>query len=229
MSQKMKKYLIELAAVVLVFALGFGAAVGVDAIRTAKKAAAVGGIADGSYTASAPSELGGEVSVTLTYQGGKIVMAEVDVSSQTPAIGGAHKEEYEADIVAKNGAALDSYTGATWTSTAVQKAYDAAMAAAMSGGSDGMKDGEYTAAAVAELPTNPESEVTVTIVIEGGVVVSATVDTSSQTPGIGAGHEAEFEADLVAKNGAAIDGVAGATITSGAIQAAYDACIAQAK
>lgn len=90
---------------------------------TAASTAADGGAADGEYTASAPSDIGGEVSVTIKVSGGKIESATVDVSSQTAGFGADHQADYEEMIVAANGADIDNISGCTLTSDAIKTAY----------------------------------------------------------------------------------------------------------
>ena len=90
----------------------------------------------------------------------------------------------------------------------------------------GLIDGEYTAAAESQL--NWEN-VYVTIVVEDGKIVSADVDTSSQSADIGAAAEPEYEEQILAAQGGKIDGVAGATITSIAVKEAYAEVLKQAE
>ena len=89
----------------------------------------------------------------------------------------------------------------------------------------GLKDGEYTAAAESLL--NFEN-VYVTIVVEGGKIVSVDVDTSSQSADYGAAAEGQFEEQILAANGEKIDGVSGATLTSMAVKEAYEDVLKQA-
>ena len=89
----------------------------------------------------------------------------------------------------------------------------------------GLVDGEYTAAAESLL--NFEN-VYVTIVVEGGKIVSVDVDTSSQSTDYGAAAEPRYEEQILAAQGAAIDGVSGATMTSLAVKEAYADVLRQA-
>ena len=61
----------------------------------------------------------------------------------------------------------------------------------------------------------------VTIVVKDGQVVGVDVDTSSQSADYGAAAEPQFEEQILAANGGAIDGVSGATLTSMAVKEAY--------
>ena len=82
---------------------------------------------DGDFTASAESNIGGDVTVTITVKDGKISAASVDVSTQTVGYGADHQEDYVNMIVEANGAKLDNISGCTMTSMAIQEAYDAAL------------------------------------------------------------------------------------------------------
>jgi fumarate reductase flavoprotein subunit len=81
------------------------------------------GVEGEQFTATAPSDIGGEVSVTITVADGAIVAAEVDVSSQTAGLGADHQADYEEMIVAANGAELDNISGCTVTTDAIKTAY----------------------------------------------------------------------------------------------------------
>jgi succinate dehydrogenase/fumarate reductase flavoprotein subunit len=89
----------------------------------------------------------------------------------------------------------------------------------------GLVDGEYTAEAESLL--NFEN-VSVTIVVEGGKIVSVDVDTSSQSADYGAAAEPQFEEQILDAQGGPIDGVSGATLTSMAVKEAYADVLGQA-
>lgn len=81
-------------------------------------------------------------------------------------------------------------------------------------------DAVYTATAVGM------GDVTVSVGVSGGAVVSASVDTSNETQGIGRDLGEGFAQQIVEKG--SIDAVSGATITSTAVQEALADCLAQA-
>lgn len=86
-------------------------------------------------------------------------------------------------------------------------------------------DGAYTATEQGYL-----SEVTVTVTISGGAIVSVEADASGETPALG-GAAAEQLASAIATAGGTggVDAVSGSTYTSEAVLAAVDSCLAQAK
>jgi fumarate reductase flavoprotein subunit len=116
------KKMISVAAVSVAVAL---ALVGCSGSASSSVAASSEAAATESaqYTASAPSDIGGEVSVTITVADGAISAAEVDVSSQTAGLGADHQADYEEMIVAANGAELDNISGCTLTTDAIKTAY----------------------------------------------------------------------------------------------------------
>ena len=85
-------------------------------------------------------------------------------------------------------------------------------------------DGSYTATAAGYL-----SEVTVTVTITGGKVTSVTADASGETPALG-GAAAQQLAQQLTETGSTsgVDAVSGSTLTSNAVLAAMEDCMAQA-
>lgn len=83
--------------------------------------------------------------------------------------------------------------------------------------------GTYSATA------NGMGKVTVTMTFDANAITAVTVDTSNETQGIANHLGEQFAELLLAAQGAEIDAIAGATITSTAVMAAAKACIEQAK
>ena len=69
--------------------------------------------------------------------------------------------------------------------------------------------------------------VVVTLTVDENGITGVQLDTSGETPGIGASHDEEFIAQVLAQ-GADIDGISGASITSHAIRIAVEKALAQA-
>ena len=88
----------------------------------------------------------------------------------------------------------------------------------------GYVDGTYTATEQGYL-----SEVSVTVTISGGKVSDVAIDASGETPALG-GAAAEQLAETLKASGstAGVDAISGSTMTSDAVLAAMDACLAQA-
>ncbi len=73
-----------------------------------------------------------------------------------------------------------------------------------------------------------ESDVVVTITVDGTTIQDVTVDVSGETQGIGAAIGDEVISQIKAAQSTAIDGVAGATVTSTAVQEALAEALSKA-
>ena len=87
-------------------------------------------VTDGQYTATATGFGNGEVSVTITVEGGAITDALVDTTSQSEGYGADASEGLASQIVEKQSYDLDVVSGATVTRDAVSDATKDAMAQA---------------------------------------------------------------------------------------------------
>ncbi len=172
----------------------------------------------GSYTASAAG-FASDVVVTASFADGALTNLSIDASGETPEYGGAAAEELSAAILAAGGtSSVDAVAGATITSQAVFAAYAdcAAQAGIVSGDS-------YTASA-----EGFESDFVVTATFAEDALVGLTIDASGETPEYGGAAAEELSATILAAGGTdGLDAVAGATITSQAVFAAYADCAAQ--
>ncbi len=81
----------------------------------------------GTYSGTAKGN-GGDVTITLTFENGKITAAEGEGLKETAGLGDKAIEEMTAKMVETNSIDVDSVSGATITSTAVKKAANAALA-----------------------------------------------------------------------------------------------------
>ena len=89
---------------------------------------------------------------------------------------------------------------------------------------DTYADGTYTAAA-----QGYKSEVKVTINITGGKVTNVQINAADETPEVGGKAAESLSTSLLNADGTAgVDAVAGATMTSNAVFAAMNDCLAQA-
>ena len=80
----------------------------------------------GTYEKTAQG-MGGDVRVTITVDEANITAAQVDVSCETPGYGFDHQQDFEQRILAGNGEAIDTVTGCTVSSNAVNNALAAAL------------------------------------------------------------------------------------------------------
>lgn len=91
-----------------------------------EEALALGPYQDGSYTASAQG-FGGDVTVTVTIQGGYIADITVDDASGEDAAYFSMAEGILEDILAAQSAEVDTVSGATFSSTGLKNAVAAAL------------------------------------------------------------------------------------------------------
>ena len=146
-------------------------------------ALAEGTYTPGTYTASATGHEEG-VTVTVTVDESSITEVSIDVSNETPAIGGMAGEALTAQVLEAQGAEIDGVSGASETSAAVRRAVAEALAQAK--GSDGT--GEKTAVADGTYSgTAPSfgllSQMTCEVTFENGAIkdVKVTEESDSQT------------------------------------------------
>ena len=108
---------------------------------------AEGGYTPGTYTGEAEGM--GHVTVSVTVDENGITAVELDTSGETATIGGAHDEEFIAQVLEK-GADIDGISGASITSRAIRLAVEQALAqagGAQAGEKAPVADGTYTAKA----------------------------------------------------------------------------------
>lgn len=108
-------------------ALGVAAA-GILGGSTIALAEEAGTYTPGTYSATAQGI--GTVTVTMTFDAESITAVEVDVSNETPTIGGLYGEDLGQAILDAQSADIDAISGATTTSEAVKKAAAACIAQA---------------------------------------------------------------------------------------------------
>lgn len=224
MNAKAKMIRRNIVMAVAIVAMGLSLSLYISNTGTVPAADNAAAYTDGTYTASAQGCVS-EVSVTVTVIGGKVTNVAVDASNETPALGGAAAETLAATLTEKGTTSgVDAVSGSTMTSDAVFAAMDDCLAQAAGGASAGYADGTYTASAQGCV-----SEVSVTVTISGGKVTEVAIDASNETPALG-GAAAETLAEALTEAGSTsgVDAVSGSTMTSDAVFAAMDDCLAQA-
>ena len=96
--------------------------------ETTESAEETDAAAEGTTLTGTAKGFGGDVTVTLTMDGDKIVAASIEGKDETPAVGGAALETLEKQIVEAGSDEIDGVSGATLTSTGVKEAVKAALA-----------------------------------------------------------------------------------------------------
>ena len=167
-----------------------------------------------------------EVSVTATFDAnGAVETIEIGSAEETPGFGTrcAEDEAFLNQFIGKTapftaGENVEVLSGATVTSNAVIDALNQLASAPASAG-----------AAVTGTAQGFQSEVTVTLTVDGGKIASIVIDSSNETPGFGT-RCAEDEAFLAQFAGqsspVSVDVLAGATVTSNAVIKAVEAALA---
>ncbi len=196
-----------------------------------------------------------DVTVTLTVDGGVITSIKVDSAAETSGFGTrcGEDEAFLNQFVGKNftpdvGEGIDALSGATVTSNAVVDAINNAMgvdvaveevpadttasATASATGTAEEAPAAEAAAPVTGTAKGFQSEVTVTITVDDGVITAIKVDSAAETSGFGTrcGEDEAFLNQFVGKNftpdvGEGIDVLSGATVTSNAVVDAINAAM----
>lgn len=171
--------------------------------------APAGDLKAGTYHGEAQG-FGGTVKAEVTVDAAGIVDVKLTGEGETPAIGGAALEALAASAKEK-GADLDGVTGATYTSNAAREAVKAALMGVS--GSGTVADGKYTVNAVGH-----EGTIVVTTMFQGGKIKSVTINSQSETEGVGTYAIDRMPARIVEAQSVNVDAVGGATVTSTAIK-----------
>ncbi|MBQ1490727.1 MAG: FMN-binding protein, partial [Blautia sp.] len=247
----LKKALIALGgSIVLVAGLH-----GLDALATniaqsmrAANMTPAGEFTPGTYTGEAKGI--GTVKVSLTFNETNLMEAEIDTSEETPDIGGVATETLKQALLDAQAPEFDAVAGATVTSDAVMAAAKQAFNAAA-----GIEEEEAPEEAPAEEAAEEEApaeeapmveagaltpgeytasaqgigNVTATVTIgEDGSIADVVLGLDEETPELGGAAGDTLKEAILAAQSADIDTVAGVTVTTEAVKAAVNACLAQA-
>ncbi len=182
----------------------------------------------GTYSAEAKG-FASDVKVTVTLTETGIADVTLDVSGETPAIGGAAADALKAAILEKQSAEFDAVAGATVTSNAVkaalQKCLDEAAGVAA-------WDGTYTAGTYTATAKGKIADITVEVTFTENAIADVKVVSHNETLGLGYGVSTApidmFPGQIVTNQTLAIDVVTNATVTGNAILAAVADAVNQA-
>ena len=194
--------------------------------ETQAPAAAEGIYTPGTYTAQAQG-FGGTVSVTVTVDENAILSVEAVGDSETAGVGSNAIEQLPARIVEAQSADVDAVTGASISSAAVKQAASLALAQARGESESAavMAPGTYTAQATGYGLAEP---LNVTVTVSESAITDISVDADN------AETEPVFNAALaiipriIENQSLAVDTIAGASLSSGAIRTAATDAVKQA-
>ena len=157
---------LAMAAVVGVSLLGYGCG--------SKPASTAGGVS-GDFTGTAKG-MGGDVTVTLTLEDGKITGCTAEGKDETPGIGTLALEQLPAQIAETGSIAVDGVSTATITSNAIKEAAAAALTAA------GLNADDYKIEVKADETKAEDSTVDADVVIvgAGGAGMTAAITAAAE-------------------------------------------------
>lgn len=174
------------------------------------------GYTPGTYEAAAKG-FGGEVKAVVTFDAEKILDVALTGDQETPAIGGAALEPLREQMLAAQGTGIDGVAGATVTSAAVKEAVNACISEATGAAAEAKAaaDGVYTGSAFGFM-----SEIKVEVAMKDNAMADIRVVENGDTGmiGVAAGHK--LAQKIVEQQSLAVDGIAGATVSSNAVFAA---------
>ena len=186
--------------------------------------------AEGETKTGSAQGFASEVGVEFTVEDGKITALTVDDSNETyPSAGidrAASVEKLIEAILAAGGTdGVDVKTGATFTSTAVVDAINAAMA-----GGEGASDAAvaFTAGTYEATANGYNGPVTVSVTYGEDKIESIDVTASAETGHVGTLAFDIMIPDMLEANGTGVDGVSGATFSGRALREAENATAEQA-
>ena len=183
-----------------------------------------------TYTATVPG-FGGDVTVTIDVEDGKLTGVTCTGDGETPEVGGRAVEALPGAMVEAGTWDVDGIAGATISSTAIKQAAREAMVEA--GLVDGevpavdMKAGTYTAKANGFALCEP---ITVTCILSHDTIIDIKVDqvNTAETPPMMNTVVKKLVPRILEAQSVRVDSITGATMTSAGIKTAVEDCITQA-
>lgn len=190
-------------------------------------------LVDGTYSGVGKG-FGGNVTVTLVVEGGKVTSATIDAGSESCPPG---VEKVVADLqeklVKEQSAEIDSFSGASVTSKAVVEAATAAFEQAKTGVVATRENvpvtytaGTYTASAKGYSAT---TDITLDVTFAADKIENIAVVSHGETDHVGSAAFAPLFAQIIEANGVGVDAQTGATFTSNGVKEAVIAAAKQAK
>ncbi|MEA5094531.1 MAG: FMN-binding protein [Sedimentibacter saalensis] len=173
---------------------------------------------EGALTATAKG-FGGDVTVTVVVEGDDIVSVTAVGADETPGIGSNALEQLPGKIAEADSTDVDGVSGATYTSDAIKKAVEEALAS--KGAAAPAAEGALTGTA-----KGFGGDVTVTVTVDGDDILTVEAVGADETPGIGSNAIEQLPAKIVEADSTEVEVISGATYTSKAIIEAVNAALA---
>lgn len=171
---------------------------------------------------------GGEVTVTLTAEDGKITEAVVTGENETPAVGGQAVLKLQEAMIAAGSIEVDSVAGATITSEAVKAAAQSAWNELTGAAADvqlKMQPGTYVGSAKGFRTAWP---VEVSVTVDESRILAIEVADSADTVGIFQSAVDLLVPRMLEYQSVAVDSISGATVSSNAIKSAVKNALSEA-
>ena len=182
----------------------------------------------GEYEATAQG-FAGAVTVKVTVDEEKVTAVTGTGENETPALGGAAIEGYNASLIGVADAdAVDATAGATVTSNAVKEALAKALAEAKGEAVVNAAAVAFTAGTYTGTAKGYNGPVEVAVTFSDSAVTAIEVGANKETDHVGNVAFEPVIADILAANGTGVDGVSGATFSSNAIRNAVNDAAEQA-
>ncbi len=170
----------------------------------------------GTYSASAKG-FGGDVTVSVTTDTTTITDVVIDAPDETETVGGAALDDLKDQILKNQSSEIDGVSGATFTSDAVKKATENALAQAE--GKETATTGELKPGTYTHANRGYGGDVTVaTTIDETGIVSVEVTDSGNESVAIGGFAIKELPAKIVEAQSTGVDSISGASMTSAAIK-----------
>jgi uncharacterized protein with FMN-binding domain len=185
----------------------------------AKETSAQPAAPEGALTATAEG-FGGDVTVTVVVEGDDIVSVTAVGADETPGIGSNALEQLPGKIAEADSTDVDGVSGATYTSDAIKKAVEEALA------SKGEAAAPTAEGALTGTAKGFGGDVTVTVTVDGDDILTVEAVGADETPGIGSNAIEQLPAKIVEADSTEVEVVSGATYTSNAIIEAVNAALA---
>jgi len=201
----------------------------------------------GIYDVTVPGH-NGDVRVEVTFDEYRVKKIEVLSHTESAGLGDAALQTVADDIIARQSFAVDTVSGATYSSAAMLQAVALAARAAGAQGApdisveslqgkaeDGGEAGEGPDGAAGYVPGTYTAtvkgfhgDVTVTVTVDEEKIVSITAEGPHETEGVGSRAIDQLPARIVEANSTKVDGISGATVTSNAIKRAVKEALQEA-
>ncbi len=165
----------------------------------------------GTYTGTAMG-FGGPVTVEATVSADAITEVKVTGDDETPTVGGTILAPL-GRLAASQGLEMDTITGATYTSRGVKDALAVALSKAQGKTVAAPADGKYTVNAIGH-----EGIIVVTTMFQDGKIKSVTINSQSETEGVGTYAIDRIPGAITAAQSFNVDAVGGATVSSTTIK-----------